>query len=97
MINLNEADVCTVIHARPNGCLKKLLGILDSKTLVLAGVVLGVAGIQVNQPQFFFCFIITSFKSETKLSNGRYTQCLSPYYIIIFQILCNMFVLHICV
>lgn len=53
MINLNEADVCTVIHARPNGCLKKLLGILDSKTLVLAGVVLGVAGIQVNQPQFF--------------------------------------------
>lgn len=52
MINLNEADVCTVIHARPNGCLKKLLGILDSKTLVLAGVVLGVAGIQVNQPQF---------------------------------------------
>lgn len=49
MINLNEADACTAAHANPDGCLQKLVDILDSKTLLLAGVVLGVAGVQVNR------------------------------------------------
>lgn len=48
IINLNEAEVCTVAHANSAGCLDKLLHLLDSNTLVLAGVVLAVAGIQVN-------------------------------------------------
>jgi len=48
LINLSEAQECTTLHAINQGCLAKLLGILDSKTLVLAGVVLAVAGIQVN-------------------------------------------------
>lgn len=48
VIMLNEAEVCTLDQATSEGCLNKLLQLLDSKTLVLAGVVLGVAGIQVS-------------------------------------------------
>ncbi|XP_073824359.1 tetraspanin 39D [Musca autumnalis] len=61
MINLNEADACTVAHANPNGCLQKLLDILDSKTLVLAGVVLGVAGVQLLTI-LFACCLYRSFR-----------------------------------
>lgn len=48
VINLSEAKECTTLHAVPHGCLEKLLKVLDSKTLILAGVVLAVAGIQVS-------------------------------------------------
>jgi len=47
VINLSEAKECTSVHANQQGCLQKLLDILDSKTLILAAVVLAVAGIQV--------------------------------------------------
>ncbi|XP_065355542.1 CD63 antigen [Calliphora vicina] len=55
IINLNEAEVCTVAHANSAGCLDKLLHLLDSNTLVLAGVVLAVAGIQVLTIMFACC------------------------------------------
>lgn len=48
VINLSVAKECTVDYATPQGCLQKLLTILDSKTLILASVVLAVAGIQVS-------------------------------------------------
>lgn len=47
-INLSEASECTTLHAIKDGCLQKLLKVLDGKTLILAGVVLAVAGIQVS-------------------------------------------------
>ncbi|XP_013104944.1 CD63 antigen [Stomoxys calcitrans] len=61
MINLNEATSCTVTHANKNGCLKELLDILDSKTLALAVVVLGVAGIQFLTI-LFACCLYRSFR-----------------------------------
>ncbi|XP_075151510.1 tetraspanin 39D [Haematobia irritans] len=61
MINLNEADACTEAHANRSGCLKKLLDILDSKTLLFAGVVLGVAGIQLLTI-LFACCLYRSFR-----------------------------------
>lgn len=45
--NKNQEKDCTVDHANKMGCLDKLLQLLDSKTLILAGVVLAVAGVQV--------------------------------------------------
>ncbi|XP_011192839.1 CD63 antigen [Zeugodacus cucurbitae] len=61
VINLNEAQDCTVVHAHSEGCLNKLLTLLDSKTLTLAGVVLGVAGIQLLTILFAFC-LFRSFR-----------------------------------
>lgn len=61
LINLSEAQECTTLHAMNQGCLAKLLGILDSKTLVLAGVVLAVAGIQLLTI-LFACCLYRSFR-----------------------------------
>ncbi|XP_034475349.1 CD63 antigen [Drosophila innubila] len=61
LINLSEAQECTTLHAINQGCLHKLLGILDSKTLVLAGVVLAVAGIQLLTI-LFACCLYRSFR-----------------------------------
>ncbi|KAI9578768.1 CD63 antigen [Glossina fuscipes] len=55
IIVLNEADKCTTAHASPDGCLNKLIHILDSNALVLAGVVLGVATIQLLTILFACC------------------------------------------
>ncbi|KAH8378257.1 hypothetical protein KR093_010447 [Drosophila rubida] len=61
LINLSEAQECTTMHAINEGCLNKLLSILDSKTLVLAGVVLAVAGIQLLTI-LFACCLYRSFR-----------------------------------
>ncbi|EDV54438.1 CD63 antigen [Drosophila erecta] len=60
-INLSEAKECTNVHATQRGCLGKLLDILDSKTLLLASVVLGVAGIQMLTI-LFACCLYRSFR-----------------------------------
>jgi len=73
LINLSEAQECTTLHAINQGCLPKLLGILDSKTLVLAGVVLAVAGIQVNIKIYF---IFSHFANI-----DLFCSC-SPYYLL---------------
>ncbi|TMW43689.1 hypothetical protein DOY81_011231, partial [Sarcophaga bullata] len=61
VINLNEAKDCTIAHASTSGCMHKLWEILDSKTLVLAGVALSVAGIQVLTI-LFACCLYRSFR-----------------------------------
>ncbi|KAH8285777.1 hypothetical protein KR018_002891 [Drosophila ironensis] len=61
VINLSEAKECTRIHANTKGCLQKLLNILDSKTLILASVVLAVAGIQLLTI-LFACCLYRSFR-----------------------------------
>ncbi|EDW11969.1 CD63 antigen [Drosophila mojavensis] len=61
VINLSEAKECTTLHAVQQGCLQKLLHILDSKTLILAGVVLAVAGIQLLTI-LFACCLYRSFR-----------------------------------
>eukprot|EP00099_Drosophila_melanogaster_P014824 NP_523612.3 tetraspanin 39D [Drosophila melanogaster] len=61
VINLSEAKECTNTHATQHGCLQKLLEILDSKTLILASVVLGVAGIQMLTI-LFACCLYRSFR-----------------------------------
>ncbi|XP_037711190.1 CD63 antigen [Drosophila subpulchrella] len=61
VINLSEAKECTSVHANQQGCLQKLLDILDSKTLILASVVLAVAGIQMLTI-LFACCLYRSFR-----------------------------------
>ncbi|XP_067625692.1 CD63 antigen [Eurosta solidaginis] len=61
VINLNEAQECTVIHSHAEGCLNKLLTLIDSKTVTLASVVLGVAGIQLLTI-LFACCLFRSFR-----------------------------------
>lgn len=58
VINLSQSKECTVNDATPQGCLQKLLKIMDSKTLILASVVLAVAGIQVGLLVIYFIFFI---------------------------------------
>ncbi|XP_055916989.1 CD63 antigen [Eupeodes corollae] len=55
VIITEEATDCTTKHAHTEGCFNKLLSIIDSNTLTLAGVVLGVAGIQILTIMFACC------------------------------------------
>lgn len=48
-------DVCTKENALQNGCLPKLLEFLDSKSLILAGVGIGIAIIQLLGVMFACC------------------------------------------
>ncbi|XP_037928788.1 CD63 antigen-like [Teleopsis dalmanni] len=63
VIILNEAEECTAVHANKEGCLPTLLALLDSKTLILAGVVLCVAGIQLLTI-IFACCLYGQFRSR---------------------------------
>lgn len=58
-----QADRCTTDHSHQAGCLKKLLTLLDSKTLILGGVVLTVALVQLLTI-FYACCLYRSFRKN---------------------------------
>lgn len=48
-----DSDVCDLAHAHRNGCMPTLLEFLQSKALILGGVGVGIAFIQVLLISFF--------------------------------------------
>uniref|UniRef100_A0A0K8TPE2 Tetraspanin n=1 Tax=Tabanus bromius TaxID=304241 RepID=A0A0K8TPE2_TABBR len=59
-LNINEGK-CDLEHAHPAGCLKKVLKALDDKTLIFAGVGVGVVVIQILTI-LFACLLYRSFR-----------------------------------
>ncbi|XP_037961173.1 CD63 antigen-like [Teleopsis dalmanni] len=56
IIILNEAKECTTVHANEEGCLPKLLDILDSKTFILASALAAVPIVQILTIILACCF-----------------------------------------